>query len=86
MTPNEIEILLHCHTTPIVHPRVDAPAVNSAIEMFLGCSIITINEVIDADTIYTTTDKGRALVQMLCDVEFPVQVWADDSGKVIKSR
>lgn len=81
MSPNEIAVLLHCYTTPEVHPRIDAPAVIHAISMFLGCELISQPDGFDW---YVTTDKGRALVKVLCNVKFPTQVWTDDNGNIIE--
>ncbi len=80
MTPNDIEILLHCHTTPGVHPRIDAPYVRSAIDMFVSNGIIEQRE---GDG-YSTTSKGRALVEVLCSTPFPIEAWVDSNGKVIE--
>lgn len=32
MTPNDIEILIHCHVCPEPHPRKDAPAVDESLK------------------------------------------------------
>lgn len=81
MTPNEIEVLLHCYTSLSVHPRIQAPAVKEAISMFLGCDIL-----IKASGVewYTTTGRGEALVKVLCNTKFPTEAWVDENGKVIK--
>lgn len=80
MTPNDIEVLLHCHTCPSVHPRFDAQAVIESLDMFLDSGIIQRG---DGD-LFTTTDKGKALVSILCDTPFPTPAWISQSGKVVR--
>lgn len=87
MTPNEIEVLLHYHTSPSVHPRIDAPAVRGAIEGFLKNGIFRCGENdrgLLVKALYETTDKGNALVQMLCNTPYPTQQWVDANGDVIE--
>lgn len=75
-TPSNIEVLLHFHTNPEPHPRLDAPAVRDAVLMLL-----------DEEAIYSfkdgyrTTAKGRAWVQALCNVPPPRVAYIDESGK-----
>jgi hypothetical protein len=80
MTPNDIEILIHCHTTPLVHPRIDAPAVKESLEMMESHNLIY-QEILEE--YYLTTDKGKAYIAMLCNTPMPEQVWVDESNNVI---
>lgn len=73
MTPNDIEVLIHCHTTPTAHPRADAPAVENSIIWMLRDELIKPER--DIDGVYATTQRGKALVKMLC--ETPLPVWKD---------
>ena len=79
MTPNDIEVLLHCHTTPTKHPRLHAPAVSGSIIMLQNMDIISPVVVrIEGDQDqYRTTKKGEKLVEMICNTPFPTQIWAD---------
>lgn len=79
MTPSDIEVLLHCHTSPATHPRASAPAVREAIAEFLFLGLIeSCREGYGPDECqpYQTTEGGRVLVQALCSVPFPVKKWS----------
>ena len=79
MTPNEIEVLIHCHVSPSPHPRKDAPAVQEALASFLRNGLVALDE----DGIYHTTYRGAAHIAQLCNRPWPVQAWVDENGKVI---
>lgn len=84
-SPNNIEILLHCHTTPGPHKRIDAPAVRKAIADLLDEGAITADLANGRTDCYRTTEKGRAWVAALCAVPAPVQCWKDGAtGKLIE--
>ena len=74
MTPNDIEVLLHYHCMAVIHPRLDAPAVQQAVENFKRHGIMVID--FQDGSGYSLTAKGRALVTMLCNTPFPVSVAA----------
>ena len=78
MTPNEIEVLIHYHTSRTAHPRLNAPAVQAAVRMFEQTGIFE-----QDNGIYHTTDRGKALVQVLCNTPFPREAWVDENGIVI---
>lgn len=71
MSPNDIEVLLHCHCTPGPHQRLDAPAVLDAVTRFLDAGLI--ERVAPSE--YRTTEGGRVLVEALCAVPWPVRRW-----------
>ena len=75
MTPNDIEVLLHCHVSPVIHPRYDEPAVKETIENF--CSRGILEPYGDHLTVFQTTARGQALVLMLCQTPLPEQVFID---------
>lgn len=81
MTPNAIEILIHCHSCPMPHPRRGAHAVEEELRSLQE------NELIEPDPSvpngYRTTDRGRAHIEQLCSTAWPVQVWVDSNGKPI---
>ena len=79
MTPNDIEVLIHYHTTGTIHPRATAPAVCNSIDIFVRKGIL---EQRDGD-IYHTTKKGTALMCALCCTPDPVEAWVDGNGKVL---
>lgn len=79
MTPNDIEVLIHCYVTPAPHPRRSAPAVHDAIDMLLREGLIYETN----EGCYGTTERGAAHITQLCDTPFPKQVWVDEHGRVI---
>ena len=78
MTPLEIEVLIHCHTCNAPHPRLNAPAVAGAIRDFENEGVVR-----PYADYYKTTDKGKAMVILLCSIPFPTQQWIDQYGNVI---
>jgi len=80
MTPNDIDVLLHCHCCPGEHPRIGAPAVDGAIEMLFGEGLI---ERSGEHGCYATTEKGRAHVRQICNLPFPQRKWFGHDGNII---
>lgn len=80
MTPNDIEILLHCHTCPDRHPRMEAPGVRSTFQS------LEINGLIEEhkDGYFVTTGRGKAHVETLCTTPWPVQKWVNDKNEIIE--
>ena len=79
MSPSDIEVLIHCHVCPRPHPRIDAPAVRDAINRFCDHGIIIYTD----ENTYTTTDRGKAWLQMILNTPFPTRAWVDKNGEVI---
>ncbi len=81
MTPNAIEILIHCHVCPLPHRRRDVPAVGEEL------ASLEINGMIEPGPEYPggyrTTPRGKAHIEQLCGLAWPVQVWIGADGKVI---
>ena len=76
LSPSDLEVLIHYHTTPTWHPRRDAPAVIAGTKMFLDCGMIQNKGLSpDADWPYTTSEKGRAFIQALCCTPEPECSW-----------
>lgn len=83
MTPNEIEILIHCHVSPVKHPRGDAPAVREAL-LFLEADGL-IEKIEDGDGVqFRTTSRGKAHVASLCSLPLPELQWVDPLGNIIE--
>lgn len=80
-SPNNIEILLHCHCSPGVHERIHAPAVGLAIDRFLDAGAIVHGE--EPNT-YKTTHLGCAWVEALCNVEAPRLAYIDREKNILK--
>jgi hypothetical protein len=78
-TPNDIDVLLHYHSSPRPHPRVHAPAVQDTINMYLNDGIL--EEAGDpGEECYATTEKGKAFVKIVCSAEYPELKWVDSNG------
>ena len=75
MTPNDIDVLLHYHVSPILHPSFNAPAVQEATHQFLLDGILE-----STGDSYTTSDRGKAWIEMILRVPYPRQVWVDEKG------
>jgi len=80
MTPNDIEILIHYYSSPSIHPRIDAPAVTESIQEFVKNGILERG----GDFGFRVTNKGRALMKLLCSTSFPIAAWVDENGKAIE--
>ena len=80
MTPNAIEILIHCHVCPLPHPRRDEVAEELA-------SLLA-NQLIEDEPGspggYRTTLRGRLHVQQLCNTAWPVSVFVGADGTVLE--
>ena len=82
MTPNAIEILIHCHVCPLPHPRKDATAVAEELRSFCVNGLIEPEP--DSPGVYRTTDRGRAHLEQLCRTAWPVQAWIGSDGNRIE--
>ena len=80
MTPNDIEILIHCHVSPTPHPREGDSAVRESLNNFVWHELIRI----DINGIYRTTERGAAHLEQLCDMPLPRNAWVDASGRIIE--
>jgi DNA-binding PadR family transcriptional regulator len=80
-TPNDIEILIHCHCRPEVHPRIDAPAVQETMKRFIVDGII---EQYKTEKYFITTEKGDAWLKLILQVPYPKQAWVDSNNKIIE--
>lgn len=80
MTPNDIEILLHCHTSSTQHPRMNAPAVRSAFESLETNGLIEQHK----EGYFVTTDRGKAHVHTLCSTPWPIRKWVNDNNGIIE--
>jgi hypothetical protein len=88
MSPNDIEVLLHCHCTLVPHPRSDAPVIIQAITYFRKVGAIELVEMEDPTEfefdVFATTRLGAAWVQAICNTPMPTTVFVGADGKEIK--
>lgn len=82
MTPNAIEILIHCHVSPTPHPRKSAPAVADELRSLEANGLI---EPLEAGA-YRTTARGAAHIEQLCQTPWPVLAWLDAHGNPIRPQ
>lgn len=82
MTPNAIEILIHCHVCPLPHPRKDAPAVAEELESMQRNWLIELTP--GSRGVFRTTNRGRAHIAQLCSTAWPVQAWIGADGNRIE--
>lgn len=83
MTPNDIEILIHCHVSPSPHSRIDAPAVAGSLASLEVNGLI---QKIDTHGGYRATARGRAHIETLCKTPWPTQKWVDHFGAIIETE
>jgi hypothetical protein len=81
-SPINIEFLLHCHVFSEEFPRINAPAVQNAINKFLMLGVIESRDDEHGET-YKTTDLGAAWVTALCNVPMPTKRYVDEQGRVL---
>lgn len=74
MTPCDLEVLIHCYVSPIVHPHITAPAVQNAIAQFLDDGIIVPD---GSEGGFSPTAKGKAWLKMILATPQPEQKWID---------
>lgn len=79
LSPLAIKIILHCHTTPEPLHDVFTPVAQEIIGDFVENGLL---EPAVGST-YTTTERGRAFVAMLCATPFPEQVWRNPVTKEV---
>ena len=66
-SPNVLEVLLHCHTSPETHLRQETRAVKEALDYLLDLEMIQ-----RYDRTFTTSEKGKFFIEHLLKVPFPV--------------
>lgn len=69
LSPIDIELLLWCHCRAEPHPRITVPAIAESLFMFQKCGMIS--ETTNKYGCFTTTDKGRAMVEAMCAIAEP---------------
>ena len=75
MTPNSIEVLIHCHCSPKEHPRANTSAVQDALKELETNGLIVRTDESDRnvyDGQYKTTERGAAHIEQLCQLSYPV--------------
>jgi hypothetical protein len=80
-TPNDIEVLIHCHCCPDPHPRIDAPAVKEALRHLAEWKAI-----VPSDQGWKTTALGAAWLCALSRVPIPTtrSFFVDADGELLE--
>lgn len=86
MTPLHIGLLLHhhCHCEPYSEhdPRhAESSAVSEYRKHLILEDLLTVDA--QSGSGYMTTERGKALVQMLCDTPYPISEWVNPLTKNI---
>lgn len=72
MTPHDISVLLHHHGSNAKWPLGQTNAYKSSINWMLAAGILEY-----ADALPHTTERGAALVEMLCATPLPIPAFVD---------
>lgn len=73
-TPYQIEIVLHHHCSHAPFPRRDAPIYNGTVSDLIQAGVLIDNH---DSSVVTTTELGKALVDMWCQQPLPVASYVD---------
>lgn len=73
-TPYQIEIVLHHHCSLASFPRQNAPAYSGTVSDLIQAGVLIDNH--DSSAV-TTTELGKALVDMWCAQPLPVMSFTD---------
>lgn len=84
--PAHIEFLLWCDTRPKPYPNQSLEMYQELIINLKNSGVITLDVGSTYEDCYTTTPKGKAWVQMLCDVPEPRVAFVDEQDRVIKTQ
>ena len=76
-SPSNLELLLHCYTSPERHPRGDAPAIQEGLRYLQIFGMIE-----PYDRTYKTTEKGEFYIKHILEIPFPEAVFVIPSQKV----
>lgn len=77
MTPNDIEILIHCYVSPEPHPRIEHN--RDVLEDFIVKGLVRHK----GGDIYETTEKGAAHIIQICRLPLPKKKYIGYDGKEI---
>lgn len=83
LVPIDLELLLHCHIYPELHPRHLAPGFVEAKSKLERSGMISWVPGLSETGYFKTTSKGAAFVKMLCQTKEPVPAWLDSEGMII---
>ena len=75
-TLNDIDVMMHYYVSPRPHERVNAPAVQEAINMFVKNGMLRPSKD-NKDSRFCVTAKGRVWIDMLLATPFPVERFVD---------
>lgn len=66
ISPCTLEVLIHCHVSPMVHPRAEAESVRESLLLLCNEGMIT-----RSDRHFETTAKGKFYLEHLLATPFP---------------
>lgn len=66
ISPCTLEVLIHCHVSPMMHPRVESQSVKESIQLLQTAGLIERD-----DRHHATTAKGKFYLEHLLATPFP---------------
>lgn len=82
-SPLALELLLHVYAKPVPFPHPDTATRRAYLEHLEKSGLIERGTDHAEGSGWKNTPRGRAFVQMLCNLKFPQAVWADTQGNII---
>jgi hypothetical protein len=88
VSPVKLEVILHSHYSPECLAEIadnkQSPAIEDAIRFWIKHDMLVLMKEDDCENgdgelywnVYTTTEKGRAYIEGLCQMPFPVPSWS----------
>ena len=81
LSPCDIDVLLHHHTSPSPHDSAEFPAIKESVEWFVANGVLKR----DGEGILRTTPMGCAFVKSICSTQLPVHAWKNPTtGELIE--
>lgn len=82
-TPLHIELMLHYHCSCAKLDNADAPSVVEYTQQLSQMGLIEFCKDHELNRAWGSTDKGKAFVEVICNVEVPRLAWVDNNNCII---
>jgi len=85
MSPYEIEMLLHIHYTAEPDPKWNTSLGGTTLSEFIENGLIEqrVDREDNPEGAWQITDRGSAMVHLLCNTKLPKPCWVDEHGGII---
>jgi hypothetical protein len=78
LKPIDIIILMHIYIFPEPYPEYDSPSFIEAVKFFLEEQLVVGRTTLKGHPqLYSITDRGRKLIEMMCGTPLPEKIWID---------